>query len=60
MLGHHRRLGFSVVVLGLDTIMHAAKAIELALMDMRSGQFIFSRPTRARSSRAIQIRRPVG
>ena len=34
-----RDLGFSAAVLGLDTLMHAAKAIETVLMDMKSGKF---------------------
>jgi 2-methylisocitrate lyase-like PEP mutase family enzyme len=34
-----RDLGFSAAVLGLDTLMHAAKAIEAVLMDMKSGKF---------------------
>ena len=32
-------LGFNAVVLGLDTLMHAAKAIEAVLIDMKSGKF---------------------
>jgi 2,3-dimethylmalate lyase len=32
-------LGFNCAVLGLDTIMHAAKAIEAVLLDMKSGKF---------------------
>jgi 2-methylisocitrate lyase-like PEP mutase family enzyme len=32
-------LGFNAAVLGLDTLMHAAKAIEVVLMDMKSGAF---------------------
>ena len=32
-------LGFDCVVLGLDTLMHAAKAVETALLDMKSGRF---------------------
>ncbi len=31
-------LGFNCAVLGLDTIMHAAKAVEAVLLDMKSGQ----------------------
>ena len=31
-------LGFNCAVLGLDTLMHAAKAIETVLLDMKSGQ----------------------
>src|SRR6516225_6489963 len=31
-------LGFECAVLGLDTIMHAAKAIEAVLLDMKSGK----------------------
>jgi len=33
------QLGFNCAVLGLDTIMHAAKAIEAVLVDMKSGKF---------------------
>jgi 2,3-dimethylmalate lyase len=32
-------LGFNAAVLGLDTLMHAAKAIETVLIDMKSGTF---------------------
>ncbi len=32
-------LGFHCAVLGLDTLMHAAKAIETVLLDMKSGAF---------------------
>src|SRR5215468_10828925 len=32
-------LGFASAVLGLDTLMHAAKAIETVLSDMKSGRF---------------------
>jgi 2-methylisocitrate lyase-like PEP mutase family enzyme len=32
-------LGFNAAVLGLDTLMHAAKAVEAALVDMKSGRF---------------------
>jgi 2-methylisocitrate lyase-like PEP mutase family enzyme len=32
-------LGFNAAVLGLDTLMHAAKAIEAVLLDMKSGAF---------------------
>jgi hypothetical protein len=32
-------LGFNCAVLGLDTVMHAAKAIENVLLDMKSGRF---------------------
>ena len=32
-------LGFHCAVLGLDTIMHAAKAIEAVLVDMKTGKF---------------------
>src|SRR6202790_2310719 len=32
-------LGFNCAVLGLDTVMHAAKAIEAVLVDMKSGKF---------------------
>src|SRR6478736_7991668 len=32
-------LGFDCAVLGLDTVMHAAKAIEAVLMDMKSDKF---------------------
>jgi 2-methylisocitrate lyase-like PEP mutase family enzyme len=31
--------GFHCAVLGLDTVMHAAKAIETVLLDMKSGKF---------------------
>ncbi len=33
------RLGFNAAVLGLDTVMHAAKAVEAVLLDMKSGAF---------------------
>jgi 2-methylisocitrate lyase-like PEP mutase family enzyme len=33
------QLGFNCAVLGLDTVMHAAKAIEAVLLDMKSGKF---------------------
>jgi 2-methylisocitrate lyase-like PEP mutase family enzyme len=33
------QLGFSAICFGLETIMHAAKAIQLVLDDMRSGRF---------------------
>ena len=33
------QLGFAAAVLGLDTLMHAAKAIETVLVDMKSGRF---------------------
>lgn len=33
------RLGFHAAVLGLDTVMHAAKAVEAVLLDMKSGAF---------------------
>ena len=33
------QLGFSAAVLGLDTLMHAAKAIETVLIDMKTGAF---------------------
>jgi len=33
-------LGFNCAVLGLDTLMHAAKAVEAVLLDMKSGQFV--------------------
>jgi dihydroorotate dehydrogenase subfamily 1 len=33
------QLGFNCAVLGLDTVMHAAKAIENVLLDMKSGRF---------------------
>jgi 2-methylisocitrate lyase-like PEP mutase family enzyme len=33
------QLGFDCAVLGLDTVMHAAKAIEAVLLDMKSGEF---------------------
>jgi 2-methylisocitrate lyase-like PEP mutase family enzyme len=32
-------LGFNAAVLGLDTLMHAAKAVEAVLVDMKSGRF---------------------
>jgi 2-methylisocitrate lyase-like PEP mutase family enzyme len=32
-------LGFDCAVLGLDTLMHAAKAVETVLLDMKSGTF---------------------
>ena len=32
-------LGFNCAVLGLDTVMHAAKAIENVLLDMKNGKF---------------------
>jgi 2-methylisocitrate lyase-like PEP mutase family enzyme len=32
-------IGFNAAVLGLDTLMHAAKAIEAVLVDMKSGKF---------------------
>ena len=32
-------LGFNCAVLGLDTLMHAAKAVETVLLDMKSGKF---------------------
>jgi 2-methylisocitrate lyase-like PEP mutase family enzyme len=32
-------LGFDCAVLGLDTLMHAARAIESVLLDMKSGRF---------------------
>jgi 2-methylisocitrate lyase-like PEP mutase family enzyme len=32
-------LGFNAAVLGLDTLMHAAKAVESVLLDMKSGTF---------------------
>jgi 2,3-dimethylmalate lyase len=32
-------LGFNCAVLGLDTLMHAARAIEAVLLDMKSGDF---------------------
>jgi len=33
------QLGFDCAVLGLDTVMHAAKAVETVLLDMKSGKF---------------------
>ena len=33
------QLGFHCAVLGLDTVMHAAKAVEAVLLDMKSGKF---------------------
>ena len=32
-------LGFNCTVLGLDTLMHAAKAVEAVLIDMKTGKF---------------------
>ena len=32
-------LGFNAAVLGLDTLMHAARAVEAVLLDMKSGTF---------------------
>lgn len=32
-------LGFNCAVLGLDTLMHAAKAVEAVLVDMKTGKF---------------------
>jgi 2-methylisocitrate lyase-like PEP mutase family enzyme len=32
-------LGFHCAVLGIDTLMHAAKAVEAVLLDMKTGQF---------------------
>jgi 2-methylisocitrate lyase-like PEP mutase family enzyme len=32
------KLGFNAAVLGLDTLMHAAKAVEAVLLDMKSGR----------------------
>jgi 2-methylisocitrate lyase-like PEP mutase family enzyme len=32
-------LGFRCAVLGLDTLMHAAKAVEAVLVDMKTGKF---------------------
>lgn len=32
-------LGFAAAVLGLDTLMHAAKAVEAVLIDMKTGRF---------------------
>ena len=32
-------LGFNAAVLGLDTLMHAARAVEAVLLDMKSGSF---------------------
>ena len=32
-------LGFNCAVLGLDTLMHAAKAVEAVLIDMKTGKF---------------------
>jgi 2-methylisocitrate lyase-like PEP mutase family enzyme len=34
-----QEIGFTCAVLGLDTVMHAARAVEAALRDMRSGRF---------------------
>jgi 2-methylisocitrate lyase-like PEP mutase family enzyme len=33
-------IGFNCAVLGLDTLMHAARAIETVLLDMKSGKFV--------------------
>jgi 2-methylisocitrate lyase-like PEP mutase family enzyme len=33
-------LGFNCAVLGIDTLMHAAKAVEAVLLDMKTGQFV--------------------
>jgi 2-methylisocitrate lyase-like PEP mutase family enzyme len=38
-MGELGELGFNCAVLGLDTVMHAAKAIETVLLDMKSGKF---------------------
>jgi 2,3-dimethylmalate lyase len=38
-MGDLGELGFNCAVLGLDTLMHAAKAIEAVLLDMKSGKF---------------------
>ena len=38
-MGDLGALGFNAAVLGLDTLMHAAKAIEAVLLDMKSGAF---------------------
>jgi 2,3-dimethylmalate lyase len=38
-MGELGELGFNCAVLGLDTLMHAAKAIEAVLLDMKSGTF---------------------
>jgi 2,3-dimethylmalate lyase len=38
-MGELGELGFNCAVLGLDTLMHAAKAIEAVLLDMKSGKF---------------------
>jgi 2-methylisocitrate lyase-like PEP mutase family enzyme len=38
-MGELGQLGFNCAVLGLDTVMHAAKAIENVLIDMKSGKF---------------------
>jgi 2-methylisocitrate lyase-like PEP mutase family enzyme len=32
-------LGFNCAVLGIDTLMHAAKAVEAVLLDMKAGKF---------------------
>ena len=32
-------LGFNCAMLGVDTLMHAAKAVEAVLVDMKTGQF---------------------
>jgi 2-methylisocitrate lyase-like PEP mutase family enzyme len=33
------RLGFNAICFGLETVMHAAKAMQTVLADMRSGAF---------------------
>jgi 2-methylisocitrate lyase-like PEP mutase family enzyme len=38
-MGELGELGFNCAVLGLDTLMHAAKAVEAVLLDMKSGKF---------------------
>src|SRR5262249_31351279 len=45
-------LGFRAAVLGLDTLMHAAKAIETVLLDMKSEHSPAA--TTARTSRATR------
>ena len=32
-------LGFNCAMLGIDTLMHAAKAVEAVLLDMKTGRF---------------------
>ena len=48
-------LGFNCAVLGLDTLMHAAKAVETVLLDMKSGQVRAAQ--RRHGFRGLQARR---